>query len=42
MTQKLTKTEKKITNNKHDKYIIRDISSEFNKLTAENVAARLA
>ena len=39
---KVTKTEKKITNNKHDKYIIRDISSEFNKLTAENVAARLA
>ena len=39
MTQKLNKIEKKITNQTHDKYIT---TPEFNKLTAENFAARLA
>ena len=38
MTQKLMKLKKKITDHKYDKYII---TPEFNKLTAENFAARL-
>ena len=38
--KKLTnETEKKITDHKHDKYLT---TPEFNKLTAENFAARLA
>ena len=36
---KVNEIEKKITNHKHDKYIT---SPEFNKLTGENFAARLA
>ena len=36
---KLNKIEKKITDNSHDKYIT---TPEFNKLTAERFAARLA
>ena len=36
---KINKIEKKITDHKHDKYIT---TPEFNKLTAENFAARLA
>ena len=36
---KVNETEKKITDHKHDKYIT---TPEFNKLTAENFAARLA
>ena len=39
MTQKLMKLKKKITDHSHDKYIT---TLEFNKLTAENFAARLA
>ena len=39
MTQKLMKLKKKITDHSHDKYIT---TSEFNKLTAENFAGRLA
>ena len=39
MTQKISELEKKITDHKHDKYIT---IPEFNKLTAENFAARLA
>ena len=35
----ISKTENKITNHDHDKYIT---TSEFNKLTAENFKARLA
>ena len=35
---KVKEIEKKITNHKHDEYII---TPEFNKLTAENFAARL-
>ena len=36
---KVNEIEKKITDHKHDKYIT---TLEFNKLTAENFAARLA
>ena len=36
---KISELEKKLTNHKHDKYIT---TSEFNKLTAENFAAKLA
>ena len=36
---KINETEKKITNHNHDKYIT---TPEFNKLTAEIFAARLA
>ena len=36
---KISELEKKITDQKHDKYIT---TAEFNKLTAENFAARLA
>ena len=36
---KVNKIEKKITDQKHDKYFT---TSEFNKLTAENFAERLA
>ena len=36
---KVKEIEKKITDHKHDKYIT---TPEFNKLTAENFAARLA
>ena len=39
MIQKLNETEKKITDHTRDKYIT---TPEFNKLTAENFAARLA
>ena len=39
MTQKLMKLKRKITNHKHDKYTT---TPEFNKLTVENFAARLA
>ena len=39
MTQKLMKLKKKGTNHNHDKYIT---TLEFNKLTGENFAARLA
>ena len=39
ITQKLVKLKKKITDHDHDKYIP---TPEFNKLSAENVAARLA
>ena len=39
MTQKLNETEKRFTDPKPDKYIT---IPEFNKLTAENSAARLA
>ena len=39
MTQKLVNLKKKLTHHKHDKYIT---TPEFNKLTAENFAARLA
>ena len=35
---KMNKTEKKITDHNHDKYIN---TPEFNKLTSENLAARL-
>ena len=35
---KITETEKKLTDHKHNKYII---TAEFNKLTAENFSARL-
>ena len=35
---KINKTEQKITNHNHDKYIT---TSEFNKVTTENFAARL-
>ena len=37
--KKISELEKKITDHKHDKYIT---TPEFNKLTAENFAARLA
>ena len=37
-TQKNTEIEKKLTDNNHDRYIT---TPEFNKLTAENFAARL-
>ena len=37
--RKVDKIEKKITDHNHDKYIT---TPEFNKLTAENFAARLA
>ena len=36
---KISKLEKKITYHKHDKYIT---TPEFNKFTAENLAARLS
>ena len=36
---KISDLEKKLTDRKHDKYIT---TPEFNKLTAENFAARLA
>ena len=36
---KINEIEKKMTDNNHDKYIT---TSEFNKLIAENFAARLA
>ena len=36
---KISELEKKITDHKHDKYIT---TTEFNKLTAESLAARLA
>ena len=39
MIQKLMKLKKKITDHNHDKYIT---TPAFNKLTAENSAARLA
>ena len=39
MTQKLMKLKRKVTNHTHDKYIT---TPEFNKLTTENFAARLA
>ena len=38
MTQKLVSWKKKLTDHKHDKYTT---TPEFNKLTAENFAARL-
>ena len=38
ITQKLVKPKKKLTDHKHGKYIT---TEEFNKLTAENVSARL-
>ena len=37
-TKKINEIEKKITDHNHDKYIT---TPEFNKLTAENFAARL-
>ena len=37
--KKISELEKKITDHNHDKYIT---TPEFNKLTAENFAARLA
>ena len=39
MTQKISELEKKITDHKHYKYIT---TPEFNKFTAENLAARLS
>ena len=39
MIQKLVSYKKKLTDRKHGKYIT---TPEFNKLTAENFAARLA
>ena len=39
ITQKLIKLKKKITDHGHNKYIA---TPEFNKLTAENFATRLA
>ena len=36
---KISELEKKLTDHKHDKYIS---TQDFNKLTAENFAARLA
>ena len=39
MTQKLVNLKKKLTDHNHDKYIR---TPEFNTLTAENVARRLA
>ena len=39
MTQKVSELENKITYHKHDKYIT---TPEFNKFTAENLAARLS
>ena len=39
MIQKLKKLKKKLTNHSYDKYFT---TSEFNKLTTENFAARLA
>ena len=39
MTKKLMELKKKISDHKHDKYIT---TPEFNKLKAENFAARLS
>ena len=39
MVQTISELQKKITDDKHDKYIT---TPEFNKLTAENFSARLA
>ena len=38
-TQRINEIEREITDHNHDKYIT---TPEFNKLTAENFAARLA